>query len=254
MAWMWARLKVRSPRLGYFEGGFQTFVDTLTLAVKERRGNVLLNSPVQLIDPQLDGSLSLEVGGVLSNFDQCLVTTGPGLLSRIAPSLPREYLGQLTKLKSMGAVVLVLALKHRLMEKTYWLNLPAQSADKADSQYPFLALVEHTNYIDRARYGSDHIIYCGDYVTPDHPYLTMEEEALEALFTGTLSKINPDFKPDWIRQRWLFRTKYAQPVPEVNHSIHIPAIQTPLTNLSNWKGSSIPHGERFSIVLSDKKV
>ncbi len=40
---------------------------------------------------------------------------------------------------------------------------------------PFLALVEHTNYIDRQHYGGDHIVYCGDYVTPDHPYLSMEK-------------------------------------------------------------------------------
>lgn len=38
MAWMWARLKVRSTRLGYFTGGFQMFVDTLTAAVQQRGG------------------------------------------------------------------------------------------------------------------------------------------------------------------------------------------------------------------------
>src|SRR5688572_8691107 len=41
MAWMWARLKVRSPRLGYFVGGFQTFVDRLTAAVRERGGTIV---------------------------------------------------------------------------------------------------------------------------------------------------------------------------------------------------------------------
>ena len=44
MAWMWARLKVRSPRLGYFEGGFQFFVDTLTEAVRARGGEIHLRA------------------------------------------------------------------------------------------------------------------------------------------------------------------------------------------------------------------
>ena len=74
----------------------------------------------------------------------------------------------------MGAVVLTLALKRPLMptSKTYWLNIPATSPTKAKNELPFLALVEHTNYIDRQHYGGDHIIYCGDYVKPDHPYMT----------------------------------------------------------------------------------
>jgi protoporphyrinogen oxidase len=50
MAWMWARLKVRSPRLGYFVGGFQAFIDRLTTSVKARGGRILLNSPVAHVE------------------------------------------------------------------------------------------------------------------------------------------------------------------------------------------------------------
>ncbi|UCG23102.1 MAG: NAD(P)/FAD-dependent oxidoreductase [Chloroflexota bacterium] len=231
MAWMWARLKVRSPRLGYFEGGFQAFVDRLTEAVRERGGEIRLNSPVQIISPEKDGRLSLTSGDQAATFDQCLVTTSPELLRKMAPALPADYTGQLARLKSMGAVVLVLALKQQLMDKTYWLNLPADSADKSQTDIPFLALVEHTNYIGREHYGGDHIVYCGDYVTPDHAYLNMSQQELEELFTGVLTRFNPEFRPEWIRRSWLFRTRYAQPVPAVYHSQHIPEQRTPIPNL-----------------------
>jgi protoporphyrinogen oxidase len=231
MAWMWARLKVRSPRLGYFEGGFQAFVDRLTGAVQERGATLRLNSPVQRIAPMEDGRLAVTAGGVTEEFDQCLVTTSPQLLRKMAPDLPADYAGQLADLKSMGAVVLVLALKHQLMDRTYWLNLPAATADKRQGEIPFLALVEHTNYIDRSHYNGDHIVYCGDYVTPDHAYFDMSQEELEALFTAVLPRFNPEFRPEWIRRSWLFRTRYAQPVPELNHSRHIPEQQTPIPNL-----------------------
>ncbi|MFZ0544421.1 MAG: FAD-dependent oxidoreductase, partial [Candidatus Promineifilaceae bacterium] len=158
MAWMWARLKVRSPRLGYFEGGFQAFVDTLTEAVKARGGKILLDSPARQIVPQPDGRLVLHVNDHEVSHDLCLATTSPGLLQRLVPDMPPDYLGQLNQLKSMGAVVLVLALKQSLMDKTYWLNLPAESADKTQNEFPFLALVEHTNYIDKKHYGGDHVI------------------------------------------------------------------------------------------------
>ncbi len=231
MAWMWARLKVRSPRLGYFEGGFQFFVDTLTAAVKEKHGKLWLNCPVKSITPGQDGTLIIQVNGQLSTYDRCLVTTSPRLMSRLTPSLPDSYLDKLDNLKSMGAVVLVLALKNQLLKDTYWLNLPADSPDKAASEYPFLALVEHTNYIDRRHYGGDHIIYLGDYVTANHPYLEMPQEELQDRFLAILSRFNPEFRADWVRKSWLYRTPYAQPVPEKNHSRNIPAIQTPVENL-----------------------
>ncbi len=232
MAWMWARLKVRSPRLGYFQGGFQYFVDTLTVAVKERGGRILLNCPIHSIDSLENGQISLGVkDGDRTDYDSCLVTTSPSLFGKMAPTLPDAYLNQLVSLKSMGAVVLVLALKHQLLNATYWLNLPADSPDKAVNDIPFLALVEHTNYIDKRYYGGDHVIYCGDYVIPDHVYLNMSQQELEDIFIGVLPRFNQEFQPGWVRKSWLFRTRYAQPVPEVNHSVNIPPIHTPLSNL-----------------------
>ena len=233
MAWLWARLHVRSFKLGYFKGGFQAFIDALETAVTQRGGQIQLNAPVQSIVPVENKQIDIKTNGQTTRFDACLVTTSPKLLSQMAPSLPESYLGQLLKLKSMGAVVLTLALKRPLMADTdtYWLNVPATSPDKSQNQLPFLALVEHTNYIDKQHYGGDNIIYCGDYVNPDHPYMSMGQKELEALFTEALSKINPAFKPDWIRKSWLFRASYAQPVPFLNHSENIPNIQTPLPGL-----------------------
>ena len=231
MAWMWARLHVRSPRLGYFEGGFQAFVDRLTAVVGELGGRIRLNCPAESIRRDGDG-LWVTAGGAAERYDAALVTTSPALLAHLAPDLAGDYLRQILALKSMGAVVMTLALKHSLLgdSGTYWLNIPATSADKAGG-VPFLALVEHTNYIDRSHYGGDHIVYCGDYVTPDHPYMTMSQEELEQLFVGVLHRFNPTFRPEWVRRSWLFRARYAQPVPGLNHSRAIPDLRTPLPGL-----------------------
>jgi protoporphyrinogen oxidase len=233
MAWMWARLHVRSPKLGYFKGGFQAFVDRLAGAVEERGGEIILNSPIKEIKLGSNGELRLSTTEQTADFDQVLVTTSPKLLAQMAPSLPQDYLGQLLKLKSMGAVVMTLALKKPLLthSNTYWLNIPASSPDKSKNDIPFLALVEHTNYIDSSHYGGDVIVYCGDYVTQDHPYFEMEKDELENLFTGVLHKFNPAFSHHWVRKSWLFRARYAQPVPLVNHSRNIPDLRTPLPGL-----------------------
>jgi protoporphyrinogen oxidase len=224
MAWFWARIHKRSPRLGYFEGGFQAFVDTLLARVQERGVTVHLNAPVSAITPLPDGRLTVEAAEP-HTFDRVLATVSPQLLSRLAPTLPVNYVAALKQLKSMGAVVVVLALKQRLTDQNYWINIPKSEG------FPYLALVEHTNYIDSRHYGGDHIVYCGDYLPPDHNYFNLSKEELLAQFLPSLARINPNFTPDWVKESWLFKAKYAQPVPPVNHSANIPPLKTPVPGL-----------------------
>ena len=59
MAWFWARIHKRSYRLGYFEGGFQAFIDALTDTVREVGANIYLNWAIDGITPLPDGRLSI---------------------------------------------------------------------------------------------------------------------------------------------------------------------------------------------------
>ena len=90
----------------------------------------------------------------------------------------------------MGAVVLTLALREQLSTQGYyWYNLPKSEG------YPFLALVEHTNFLSPQYFGGDHIVYCGDYLDPNHEYFRLSKEALLERFLPALARINPDFSP-----------------------------------------------------------
>ncbi len=153
-----------------------------------------------------------------------IVTGSPGLLAKLAPQLPPEYLGRLRNLRSMGAVVLTIALKQSLTNGLYWVNMPK-------SEFPFLALVEHTNFIESEHYGGDHLIYCGDYLDPSHEYFQLTQDELLARFIPALRKVNPNFDPSWVRTTWLHREPYAQPIVTVGHSRNIPPLATPLPGL-----------------------
>jgi protoporphyrinogen oxidase len=226
MAWMWARLKARTTRLGTFKGGFQAFADQFAARLQEMGAQIHFSAPVKRISANPEGGLILDTPGGPEHFDQCLVTSSPALLARLAPDLPESYLDGLLSLKSMGAVVMVLALKERLSEQGYyWYNLPKSAG------FPFLALVEHTNFVPPEHFGGEHIVYIGDYLEPEHEYFDLSQEELLERFLPALKDFNSRFSPDWVRKSWLFRTKYAQPVPLVNHSRNIPAIQTPIPGL-----------------------
>lgn len=233
MAWLWARIVSRSLRLGTYEGGFQAFLDALADDCRRHGAVIHFNARVQRIRMQ-DNGLALQLAdGSAQRFDRVLSTTSPRLMLRLCEGLADSPYGrQLAALRSIGGVCVVLALKRSLLtDGTYWLNLPASSPERERSQFPFLALVEHTNMIDRSHYNGDVLVYCGDYVAPGHAWFQLEEAELARRFTAVLDRFNPDFRADWVRKAWVFRAPYAQPVPGINHSAKIPPLQTPWPGL-----------------------
>jgi protoporphyrinogen oxidase len=225
MAWMWARLKARTTRLGTFEGGFQRFANLFGERLQEMGITIRLGARVESIKREQD-KLSVRSEGESESFDKVLVTTAPNLLARLSPDLPENYLKGLLELKSMGAVVMVLSLKQQLSKAGYyWFNLPKEEG------YPFLALVEHTNFVSKENFGGDYIVYAGDYLEVGHEYFSMSDEQLLERFVPAFRKFNPAFERDWVKKVWVFKTNYAQPVPLVNHSKNIPSIQTPIEGL-----------------------
>jgi protoporphyrinogen oxidase len=249
MAWLWARFKARSFKLGYFVGGFQGFVDALLAYIRNQSVAVHLNTPVAALTLLAEGGWRItppDAGA--EDFDALIVTGAPGLLSKLAPQLAPSYLGQLKGLRSMGAVVMTIALRQPLTDGIYWMNMPKD-------QFPFLALVEHTNFIEPERYGGDHLIYCGDYLDPAHEYFRLTQDELLERFLPALKQVNSRFERAWVRATWLHREPYAQPIVTVNHSRNIPALATPLPGLY-WASMSQVYpwdrGTNFAVELGQR--
>jgi len=221
MAWFWARIHKRSPRLGYFVGGFQAFADALAQKVEEQGGIIHLDSPVERIKRLENGRIEVVSLSGIKDFDAVIATCSPRILVDTVKGLPEDYVNRIQQLRSLGAVVVVLALDRPLTRGHYWINLPK-------GEFPFLALVEHTNYVSPEHYGGDHIVYMGDYVPTTHPYFRMSKEKILETFLPTLSRFNQQFNTSWIRKCWLFREPYTQPVPLLNHSRNLPPLETPI--------------------------
>ncbi|NJN15574.1 MAG: NAD(P)/FAD-dependent oxidoreductase [Oscillochloris sp.] len=249
MAWLWARLKARSFKLGYFSGGFQGFCDALLTAIRNSGTDVRLGTPISALHQLGDGRWEVIAPGLPAEiFDRVLVTGAPGLLRRLTPQLPSGYLSRLEQLRSMGAVVMTLALNRPLTNGLYWMNMPKD-------EFPFLALVEHTNFIEPEHYGGDHLIYLGDYLEPSHRYFRMSQDELLAEFIPAIQKVNPHFDRTWIRASWLHREPYAQPIVPVNHGAAIPPLATPLRGLY-WASMSQVYpwdrGTNFAVELGQR--
>ena len=247
MAWMWARIHARTTRLGTFEGGFQEFANLFAEKLRGMGVEIRLKAQIKSIKrDQASGGLTVDD----ESFDKVLVTTSPNLMARLCPDLPENYLKGLLELKSMGAVVMTLALKHSISKDGYyWFNVPK------DEGYPFLALVEHTNFVPKENFGGDHVVYAGDYLEMGHEYFSMSDDELLERFVPAFQKFNPEFSRDWVKKIWVHKTNYAQPVPLVNHSKNIPEIQTPIEGLYFASMSQVypwDRGTNFAVEIGRK--
>lgn len=232
MAWFWARIAGRTPRLGYFAGGFHALAERIAQRVTSAGGEVRLGAPVQAIRGVVARKRAAGAGAGLviahaggeEIFDAVLATTSPSLLARLVPELPPSYGGEITKLDSLGAAVVVLALDRRLLDGTYWLNLP-------EGRFPFVVLVEHTSLVSASHYGGRHVVYAASYADPSSALFRGSLDDALALVLPALREIRPDFDARWVQGAWLHREPYAQPVVRPNHGVNVPRIATPVPGL-----------------------
>lgn len=220
LAWFWARIAKRTTNLAYPEGGFLQFANHVAKAIEKKGGKISYNVSVPQISEN-KGKVSLGNYGI---FDNVIVTLPSFAFLKLAPQLPEPYKKSLMNLKGLGAIVMVMRLKEKFFtDNTYWLSV-------CDVKAPLLAIVEHTNFMDKKHYNNEHLVYLGHYLPPDHPYFSMDEEALLQTFDPFLKKLNPDYKKGLIGLK-KFAVPFAQPIIPVNYSKMLPSFQTPLKNV-----------------------
>jgi protoporphyrinogen oxidase len=203
-AWFWARIKKRTPSLMYIEGGFKTLIDALENAVTKQGGKIYVNRSVASMVE-------------LTEFDKILLTIPSFHAKKLVSKLLTPSIPHLT------AQTLILETDKPILKDIYWLNI-------TDRSFPFLAAVAHTNFMDKKYYGGNHITYFGNYLPPDHPYLSMTKEQLLKTFLPFIRRLsqNSKFK---ILNSFMFVGPFAQPVHELHYSFRAPKLTTSIPNV-----------------------
>ena len=227
LAWFWARINKRTPSLAYPEGGFLHFAKRLVATIEQHSGAVSFDTEVLTITAGDNTIITSQKGNQKKQsleFDRVIVTLPSFLFVKMAPQLPDSYKQSLAKLRGLGATNLVLRMKKPFFkDSTYWLSV-------CDTKSPVMAIVEHTNFMDKKHYNNEHLLYLGNYVPTDHAYFSMNEDAMLTAFDPFLSSINPAYRENLIGMK-LFKAPFAQPIVPVNYSKLLPAIETPLKNV-----------------------
>ena len=237
MTWIWNKVTLRVAsrkgagqveHLGYPMGSFGEVIEVLADRIAQQGGVIHTSASVTQI-VEADGSATaMEVqleGGETERreYDAIIATTPSYVFTRLAPAMPPEYQSKLENVDYLSAVLMVMVMDRPFTNK-YWMNI-------ADPNMPFVALIEHTNLIDKELYGGKHILYISNYPSRDNELYQMSGDELMDLFVPHLQKITPDFERSWVIEYHHHRVDGAQPIVGVNYGAGIPDHRTPLQGL-----------------------
>ena len=250
LAWFWARIKKRTQSLAYPEGGFLEFANHLVRVVEERGGVFHFGCDVKEI--KAGSSVCYSVGEEkkvkCETFDAIVVTLPSFAFVNMTRDLPSSYVKRLGALRGLAATNLVLRLKKPFFhDKTYWLSV-------ADMKSPVMAIVEHTNFMDKKHYNNEHLVYLGNYMEQTDPLFSKSREERLKIFDQFLKKINPTYRKDLIGYE-LFRAPFAQPIISTNYSRFIPPFDTPIKNVFLANMQQVypwDRGTNYAVELGDR--
>ncbi len=221
--WFWNKLKLRGgsrgkqgeERLAYLEGSFAKLAEEIGNAVRANGGDIRLNSKVEQIRQNDEDRWTCS--GAWGSVD-CDLVISTNALPLVADTIKEwakpEYIAQLQRIDYLANICLVLQLD-RSLSSTYWLNVN-------DPSFPFVGVIEHTNFRSAEKYGGRHIVYLSKYLPHTEALYNMADDEVLEFSIPHLRKMFPEFDPSWIKAHNVWRARWSQPVVEKNYSALIP--------------------------------
>lgn len=261
MTWFWGKIALRlasrgkslgGESLGYPMGSFGEVFDTLGERVRAMGGSVHTSAEVARVVVEEGRATGIEVRlpgepAAVRRYDAVLSTTPSRIMAALAPDLPDSYRTALTSTTYLAAVLIVLELD-RSLTPAYWLNI-------ADRSIPFVAAIEHTNFVPPEHYGGGHLLYLSNYLDREDRLYSMGHDDLLAEYAPHLRRLNPDFDERWIKTSYYHREDAAQPVNRTGYAKGIPAHRTPIPDLYLANTTQIypeDRGTNYSVRLGRK--
>ena len=211
LAWFWARVYKRTPKLGYFSGGFEELANKIGEYIKKHSGIIHLNSTIDKIEV-LEAGSKFKIKDKV--YDRVIITIPAPLASKLFT----KRITNMPAINYLWGQTLILELYHSFQD-SYWLNI-------LDQKFPFLVSVQHTHLINKSHYGNNHLLYLGNYLPDGDKRLKLTDRQLLDLYLPFLKKINKNFDSSWIKSYHRFGAPFAQPVFPVNYSQLIPQMTT----------------------------
>ena len=231
--WMWKKLVLRGStrndkggeELAYFKGGFGRLADAMVSAIEGAGGTLLFNTPVTGV--RAEGKCMVAVSTPRNEIAgrQFIFTPAFPIIADIfAASALDDWLESLRRVRYLANICLVLRLRHSL-SSTYWLNVN-------DPGFPFVGVIEHTNFDAPENYKGSHIAFLSRYLAKEDVVWSYSDEQYVDYALTHLKRMFPKMTRYWVIEYHVWRAEFAQPVTERNYSQYVPDRTTPFSNAS----------------------
>ena len=229
--WFWNKLKLRGgsrgkrgeERLAYFKGGFIALATALSKRITELGGKIELSNRVVSLNRAPDGWTVSTQRGMMRAIKVVSTLALPLTADLLPGDTSPTYIAKLRRIAYIGNVCLVLELDRQL-SSTYWLNVN-------EPGFPFVGIIEHTNFESAANYSGRHIVYLSKYLPHTDQIYSMTADEFLAYAIPYLQQMFPQFGRSWILNHHLWRARWSQPIVEKKYSSLIPSEDSPLDGL-----------------------
>jgi protoporphyrinogen oxidase len=231
-AWFWSKLRLRGSsrarggqeQLVYFKGGFAALTDEIVRRIEAAGGRVITGTRVIALRASQGKIAKVETEEMAHSADAVVLTTPlPIAAELLSGTVPEFYRRSLKRIRFLANRCLVLELD-RALSSLYWINVN-------DPSFPFVGVIEHTNFADDEAYRGRHVVYLSRYCPPDDAYLAMSLDEAIAFALPHLRRMFPTFDKSMILMAHSWKSDWAQPLVEVGYSKLIPAHETPLSGV-----------------------
>ena len=215
-----SRGKGGGEELAYYKGGFAQLARDIGDHVGKAGGKVMLGAEALAISNR-DGIVEVETSaGVIRGRTSLVTTPLPHAAKILEGGSSVAYAQSLNRIRYLGNVCLVLEMTRSLSE-LYWLNVN-------DPSFPYVGIIEHTNFEPRESYGGRHIVYLSKYLPVSDALYQMTPEQVFEYSLPYIQRMFPEFDRSWVTRHHVWRAPYAQPIVEKHYSRLIPDVRTPI--------------------------
>jgi len=230
--WFWNKLLLRGGSrsktekevLAYYRGGFRTFIEAIANEIKFSGGEFVTGASVEALivrDGHVKGVQTSK--GIIDARAVIATPALPIIAGLVEPHISGKYANELRRIKYLANICLVLVLSHSLSD-IYWLNIN-------DPDFPFIGVIEHTNFQPAENYDGLHIIYLSTYLPETAELFYMKKEQIFEFALSHIKRMFPKFDRSWVRYYHVHKARYAQPIVERYYSTLIPSNKTPIEGL-----------------------
>ena len=252
MTWLYGRIhariasRVSKELLGYMNGSFQVLIDTLEQEIRKNGGKISCGTAVNRVLAENGRVTGVATGGTEQKFDAVIATPAPQLLRKMA-DFPVEYDARFDRLDYYASVVLVMSMKKQITPY-YWVNMAADDS-------PIVALIEHTNFIDKSAYAGNHIAYLGKYLPQQDALYKKTDSEIKDIFFTYLMKAFPEFDEKNVLEWKVTREPFSQPIVPLKFSEIKLDYVTPVKGLYSANMSQIypeDRGMNFAVMQGNE--